>query len=437
MKKLLIVMPIILFLCAVAGVQAYVPESRLEQGFQSIFTTFEISVKAILVALVVGSLLALLMGAGWLISIIRASVVIWWSVADSRQSKAALIKAEAAGAWRDANLILTVTPPGHGLYASEVAGSNMALIHKPVHLSPGYVNGVMSAPEDWQIDNWRMHQLAHATAKRQPDPAQPGQPPLTLAVGGPGPVLPALAGKDCIMVVGNRGSGKTNLMKHLVFLKRGTHAIILIDPHTPSKICGFDTIGAGGDWTTIESTLLSLEQLGRYRLKHPGEHQPIFLFVDEWRSVVRKVDVASEVLLTIVHEFRKAQIDLAIASQGVSVKALGIQGEGELRDSFTIVECEGYEGQDHKVYITPRRLKNRQGQRLDPVEYLPPPPFSGEVISPKEIYRLPPPKTSEQLRAEELRAEGKSYTFIAREIFGVSRASGPQIEEVRRILGEV
>ena len=407
-----------LLACTVAGILAYVPESDLQASFRSIFDTFSLSAKITLVTFGIVATLGLVAG------LLFAGFWLW----EHYQQKSLNTLAARITVKRQ-SIFFESAPAGHQLYKHD-ALENLTV---PLHLSPGPVNGKRLEPTELDISLWSAHLMAHATTK----PAQIAAPVQnSLQITSPDhlpQILPVLAGKDTIMLVGNRGSGKTNILKQLVAIKCQAHGIVLIDPHRPSKICGFDTIGAGGDWAAIESALASIEAMGRFRLKNPGDHQPLFLFVDEWRSVVKNIRGAAEILLTIVHEFRKAQIDVAIASQSRSVKALGIEGEGDLRESFTVIECRGYEGQGHRVFILPDRLKDEHGRKLGPVEYAPPPLYTGQVITPAEVFNLPAP---EKIKAQQLKSQGFSTTAIARELFSTDKATGPQIQIVKELLGE-
>lgn len=100
----------------------FVPADELQAGFEAIWTTIQIS----LFVAIVGGIIWL----GWL-GITHGIIL---------HSQARITKAEADGKELQANLIITTAQPGMQVYASET-GRLKNLIHKPLYLAPGSVNG--------------------------------------------------------------------------------------------------------------------------------------------------------------------------------------------------------------------------------------------------------------------------------------------------------
>ncbi len=193
-----------------------------------------------------------------------------------------------------------------------------------------------------RLPNEKAQRILTAPSAIVPPPADTpqGQQQRTISID-------QVAQDDNILVVGPKGSGKTTLLTSLIRIRRGSH--IALDPHnTPGK-WPCSTVGGGlvyGDIARVLSSAYSTMR-NRYQAMAQGtitEQQcrakPYTLVGDEYRSITRAIPGtkgnlgASDVLLDLLTQGRKAGMFTLIAAHADTVKALGIEGEGDLRTSF-------------------------------------------------------------------------------------------------------
>ena len=166
-------------------------------------------------------------------------------------------------------------------------------------------------------------------------------PPLDL--------LSALDQEQAILIHGAKGTGKTTLLKHLMARR---HNCLILDPHgAPHKWPNCLMVGAGRDYEAIALALTGLVALmnQRYRemgqgLVQEGQHEKMTLLIDEYRGIVQNVPKSGKVITTLLTEARKAQMDMVLVSHSKLVKALGMQGEGDLREGFALVHLQESHG---------------------------------------------------------------------------------------------
>lgn len=168
------------FVCAILGVQAYIPQHKVAMAFERIFSTFEASVTLTIIALAIAIIvvvatvtLAVPVAAGLAGWAGFSHGLIWWF--EARLRRATAKKAEVK-----AGLILTNVPAGNTLFASEVQGW-LPIQHRPLSLAPGRVNGSEIIHTTEEKNRWAFFHLVHSTAKRDSAlemPAiGPGYPP--------------------------------------------------------------------------------------------------------------------------------------------------------------------------------------------------------------------------------------------------------------------
>lgn len=156
---------------------------------------------------------------------------------------------------------------------------------------------------------------------------------------------PALHRAQRLLIVGASDAGKTTLVQHVLGQREN---VLVVDPHaTRGKWGEARVIGAGRNYEAIGRTLDGLVGMMDRRYQEldrgdvaEGEHPRCTVVVDEWRAITRNVKDAGERLSTLLTEARKVNMDLIVATHSANVKALGIEGEGDLRDGFTVVRIK-------------------------------------------------------------------------------------------------
>ncbi|MCB0207928.1 MAG: hypothetical protein KDJ52_01285 [Anaerolineae bacterium] len=354
-------------------------------------------------------------------------------LADVRQRNAAAMKTEAESRLieRQAAFEAITAPAGH-----QVIGVHFGTLQstaKQFHLSAQtHVNGLPENPTPFQLAIWERYNQLHAPGRGNP-PAQIAAPEAARLP----PLLPKLIEAQRLIIAGGSDAGKTTLVKHIVAGRIDHSRIIPIDPHAPSKILGFDVIGAGRDYAAIADALESLVLLMTARYEDVksgilgyGQHERVSVFIDEWTGIVRNISQAGEMLAILLTESRKVNIHLTVCSHSTTIDALGLP-DAQFKKSATIVEIVGGDGSPRRAFIHPANKTNPDGSKATPVEYALPGPFAGYVQAPAEVVRELP--DARVLRAQMMFAEGASDYAVAKVYFGVKNPNQRHVNEIREL----
>jgi hypothetical protein len=150
--------------------------------------------------------------------------------------------------------------------------------------------------------------------------------------------------KPHVMLLGSTGDGKSTLAKHLA--ANCTAYTIVIDPHAaPDDWGNLPVYGASrnyGQIAEIMGVILQLMQ-DRYDARSKGAKQfePIVIICDEYPAIVASSEagkVASSWMKLISREARKVSLRLVVLTQSPEVKAIGLEGEGSVRDNFCFIK---------------------------------------------------------------------------------------------------
>lgn len=254
---------------------------------------------------------------------------IWYVVERVRSVRARRIEAEKQAQ------VLTLTV-GNQVF---VRDTNPRATWRLMHLEARtYITNTHREPSEREVRQW---QLFNA-----PKPAT-NQPVALLPPQGAVDVMVVLDTAQCGLIVGQRDSGKTTLLQHVISRRLGRSHVLVLDPHShPSRWPGgSQVVGTERDFVKIEAALRGLLALmnKRYRdigkgLVVEGEHEPVTVIIDEWRAIVLELGKpAADIIKTLLAESRKTNIDVLVGSHSERVKALGIEGEGDLKEGFVIV----------------------------------------------------------------------------------------------------
>ena len=153
-----------------------------------------------------------------------------------------------------------------------------------------------------------------------------------------------------LFLLGKTGAGKSYVSDRLVRFLDG-YAIVISPKKMPADFQGLQVVGLPYDYHSIHRALVALERLMVEReaeMQRTGftDFQPINVILDELpvsSSGCKDLDLdLLKPLKTLIRAGRTSKIRLIILAQGSEVKALGIEGEGGLRDSLTYVYLKGF-----------------------------------------------------------------------------------------------
>ena len=276
----------------------------------------------------------------------------------------------------------------------------------------------------WRIFNQRPTRVIESAS------TLPGQAPAL-----PEPHIDLLAALDNAqrtLIVGASNSGKTTLLQHIIRRRRGQ--VIVIDPHSfPDKWPCKEVIGIGRDYEAIGATLTGLVKLMSQRYDEigkgevaEGQHPPITIVIDEWRAIVQHVDSAGEAIKTLLTESRKAAMSVFVATHSDRAKPLGLEGEYDLKDGFSIVHLF-WEGGRHLATID-----TGQGHRpaIVPGPFIVNRPAESEADLSLPEPTLEPDETEQQIL--DLHRQGLPKTRIAMEVFG--NKGGKQSAKIQEVV---
>jgi hypothetical protein len=169
--------------------------------------------------------------------------------------------------------------------------------------------------------------------------------------------------KPHVMLLGSTGDGKSTLAKHLA--ANCTAYTIVIDPHAAPDDWGNLPVFGGGrkyaEIAEIMQLLLNLLQV-RFDARDRGvkQFEPIVIICDEYPAIIASTEagkVASSWMKLISREARKVAIRLVVLTQSPEVKAIGLEGEGSVRDNFCFVRL-GEFALDHAKSLKDDAIKS-------------------------------------------------------------------------------
>lgn len=281
--------------------------------------------------------------------------------------------------------------------------------------NPGFfINGKASEPTQAELMMQALFFQAIGKGHANQSPNTPLLLPST--VENIPDLLPILDKAQRVLIKAASNGGKTTLLQHIADRRHGS-VIVLDSQSYPDKWPGkCKVVGTGSDHAAISVALDNLIELmvKRYReigegLVKEGEHPRLTVIIDEWMAIVSECPNASDVIRRLLTESRKAAFSVFIGSHSERVKALGLDGRGDLRDGFLIVRVEETQGQFVATYDYGRGERPCQL----PGEYHP-----AQTEQVFEIEAITEPIASdEEQRVLNLLDENKSYRVITEKIW--------------------
>lgn len=305
-----------------------------------------------------------------------------------------------------------------------------------------YVNGKPAMPQEWEIE---LHRLRLLTQASRPAQIIPGQAQLL-----PPPPVDLLTALDPIqrgLIVGASDSGKTTLLKWVIARRLQSSKVVVIDPHAyPGKWQGSYVIGTGRNYADIDRALTALVQIMTKRYGEigrgevgEGQHPRLTVIIDEWRAIVFNVKGADTAIKTLLTESRKVCFRAFLATHSERVRALGIEGEGDLKDGFAVVRLAMVNG------VRTATIDTGSGEQPAslPGPYHAPSGRPGDTPilaepNPDSDFTLELEPTEQERQILELHAAGQSHARISEAIWGYKSSNKyPEIDRVLAKFGVV
>ena len=223
-----------------------------------------------------------------------------------------------------------------------------------------------------------------------------------------------------VLIKAASNGGKTTLLQHIAAQRIAINeSVLILDSQSyPDKWpAGCKVVGAGSNHQAISVALDGLIDLmvKRYQeigqgLVREGQHPKLTIIIDEWMAIVGECDNAGDVIRRLLTESRKAAFSVFIGSHSERVKALGLDGRGDLRDGFLIVRIEMENGQRMATIATGK------GERpcVLPGEYIASRP--GNVFEIEAIEVAQP--TTEEQRVLDMLDDDESLRAITQAVWG-------------------
>lgn len=142
------------------------------------------------------------------------------------------------------------------------------------------------------------------------------------------------------MIVAPSQTGKSTIAKALA--KKLGGKVTVVDPHLLAGDWeGLDVVGGGRNFGAIEVWLQAkLDKMqSRYDQRGTGrkEFEREIYIIDEWPAIQKGCESAQPFMTTMARESLKVGMVLILLTQDFNVKALGLEGEGSVRDAFDVL----------------------------------------------------------------------------------------------------
>lgn len=254
-------------------------------------------------------------------------------------------------------------------------------------------------------------------------------------------VISLLAQEQRLFILGDSGSGKSSLLRHVVASKlAGNERVVICDPHGSRPKWGtqVDAVGFGEDWNGILECFRSLEHLHGQRIKMIADGHPerqfdlVTVVVEELQNLVayfkeEKVDVGKYIRMFLTRT-RKTGIDIAVCGNASTVGATGLKGFSQNAGAFSFVRTEGKDGRGHTVLYTDAHGSDHL--------YDPAPPYWPDTrpvgVQPGSIFTLPVAPSDEEAAILKGLEQGWSRARICKEVLGKSKNG-----RLTKMIGEV
>lgn len=258
-------------------------------------------------------------------------------------------------------------------------------------------------------------------------------------------VLSVVRQHGCYLVVGAQNSGKTTLLRWFAEdrLRLGWK-VAVVDPHSPPGDWppGCEVIGTGRNFEAVGLALRRLLELMDRRYKQVGRgeavensHPGIAFIIDEYLTIYEHDRGVSGVLISLLTESRKVNINLAVGSHSRRVRSLGLDGKGDLLEGLRVIQLVRHRDGRREALV-----EDQDGQMSAylPGEYEVLPPSNGGdndlalLTRPEEPSELVP--GSDEARIIQMYLEDESLRAITQSVFGRGKFGAHWNEKVYEVL---
>jgi hypothetical protein len=315
---------------------------------------------------------------------------------------------------REAKVMYLIADEGQQVYIRDTDNN---VTWRNAHLDTRvFTHREPTEPSQIEITAWQTYQL-----RNKPSAIENVTPHL-LPAQTRIDLLAALDTAQCALIVGQRDAGKTTLLQHVISRRLNKSHVLVLDPHShPIRWPeGCAVVGTERDFPKIANALNGLMALmdKRYReigkgLIREGEHPSVTVVIDEWRAIVYNLGKpASDIIKSLLAESRKTNIDVFVGTHSERVKALGIEGEGDLKEGFVIVR------------LTINKITKQRRATVDygdgEISAVLPGPYNSQglqTLDRNDLFNLAPEPTPEETRILEMYKAGESFRTISRVVF--------------------
>ena len=205
------------------------------------------------------------------------------------------------------------------------------------------------------------------------------------------PIMPVIKKLSRLLIQGASGAGKSTLIHWLEQEKiNAGYRVLVIDTNaTPRQWLG-EMRGQGGNWPEVVMALKAVSQLVRGRVRERSatgkeDFPPVLNLIDEFTDVPPNVkmlgyNLRDDYTVPCLTQTRKVKVGIIWGVHSMTVKTLGLDGQGEIRNSFEAIiriHVKHHEGQITDRWATiewpgdSEKIKERERQ-----QYLLPGPFA-------------------------------------------------------------
>lgn len=271
-------------------------------------------------------------------------------------AEARILSADARKAEREADLLIVTAKRDEQVLISD--GDSTRKFTAAHLATSGEINGKQIAATPEQVATWSaFHSRSQAATAAVIQ--EPIAPPAELPA-----IIPALVHRQRILIVGASDAGKTTLLRWLID-SRGK--CLVIDPQgSPGKWRGATMLGEGLNYRRISVALnqLSAEMKRRHAQIGTGEvlagqYDKLTIIIDDLRGIIMNCKDAGKTLAHLLTDGRSTGLNLIIGTHSRYVKPLGLEGEGDLRKGFVIVELYGGNGEQRGATLEFNADKNK------------------------------------------------------------------------------